>query len=202
MVFYGTRATTLKQGQINNVTCPNCNAITSMSYAIFGKYAHIYWIPSIPLGKENVIECNSCKKTYKLNSLPDGIKKKFEFEKQGARIPIWYFSGLAIILTIIALITYSSFRDKENAAIYVQDPQVGDVYSLDYLGNGFYTTMKVTSISGDTIIVVYNDYETDRKSQISRIDISKNYTTSIDTLTKSDIQFYFREGSIFDADRD
>lgn len=37
MVFYGTNASRLKDIRLNNVTCPNCNEQTSMTYSFFFK---------------------------------------------------------------------------------------------------------------------------------------------------------------------
>lgn len=40
MIFYGTNSSRLKDGQLPNVTCPNCKNQTSMTYTVFGKYAN------------------------------------------------------------------------------------------------------------------------------------------------------------------
>jgi len=32
--------------------------------SIFGRYAHIMWIPFFPVGKTQVAECTRCKRTY------------------------------------------------------------------------------------------------------------------------------------------
>ncbi len=81
MIFYGINSSKLKDGQLNNVTCSNCETQTAMTYGVFGKYFYLYWIPVFPLGKTNILECNSCKKTYKLKELPEQIKHKFKTEK-------------------------------------------------------------------------------------------------------------------------
>ena len=96
MIFYGTNASRLKDGRLNNVTCPNCNNDTAMNYSVFGKYAYLYWIPVFPIGKENVLECNSCNKTYNLNELPDQIKRKFETEKHTG-LPLQHFAGFTAL---------------------------------------------------------------------------------------------------------
>ncbi len=201
MIFYGRNSSRLKDGQINNVTCPNCDNNTSMRYAIFGKYAHIYWIPTFPMGKETIVECNTCDKTYKLKELPDSIRQKFEFEKQGANIPVWYFSGAALIVAIIAAIGYSVSKDKENDALYIQDPQVGDVYSLDMDNSSYYSTMKVVEVVGDSVYVVYNNYEINSRVT-NEIDKDENYDTEKEGLTKEDLSFYYEEGNIYSVDRD
>ena len=205
MIFYGTRGTKIKEGQINNVVCPNCDNLTSMSYGIYGRYAHLYWIPTFPIGKKTIIECNSCKKTYNVTSLPQAIKTKFEFEKQGARIPVWHFSGAILIGCIIGLIGYFSAQDNVENSEQIANPLEGDVYSLQMDESSIYSTMKVVRVTTDSVFVVYNDYETDMKSGISTIDVEKNYSESpesADSYTKEELLFYFEEGTIYDVDRD
>lgn len=202
MIFYGTRATKIKTGQINNVICPKCENQTSMNYGIYGKYAHLYWIPTIPIGKENIIECNTCKQTYNLKGLPPAIQSKFEFEKQGARIPVWYFSGVILIALIIGFISYSIGEDKVEDSEQVNDPQVHDVYSLKMDESGYYSTMKVVEVTSDSVFVVYNDYEIDKRTGIYKIDKAKNYGENTDSFTKYEILLYFEDGTIFDVDRD
>ncbi|WP_298121335.1 zinc-ribbon domain-containing protein [Flavobacterium sp.] len=110
MIFYGTKASNIKNGQIINVDCPHCQTNTSMIYSVFGRYAHVYWIPFFPIGRVTVTECNSCKKTFEFSELPQPIQEKLlrEKEKGGAKTPIWMFSGLGIIAVLVAIGIYSS----------------------------------------------------------------------------------------------
>lgn len=202
MVFYGSKARTLKEGQLINVKCPNCDDGQSMRYTIYGKYAYIYWIPMFPIGKKNILECNHCKRTYKLKDLPNQIKQKFELEKSDTKYPIWYFSGLIILIIAIATAFYLSKKDAENDKLYIQDPLVGDMYSVKTSKNGYYTSMKVTAVTNDSIFVVYNDYEIDRKSKIYKIDKTENYTTETDGYSKEEIKLLFEQEFIYEVDRD
>lgn len=202
MVFYGTNSSRLKDGRLSNVNCPNCNEQTSMTYSVFGKYAYIYWIPIFPLGKVNVLECDNCKRTYKLKELPEQIQQKFDLEKHRG-VPIKHFAGLGIIGALIAWFSYSNAQDKKNEAIYIQSPQVGDVYSMTGNSSGFYTTAKVSAIEADSIFLTFNDYEVDKKSGINDIDKSVNYKkeNTEGYLTK-EIQSLYAEEFIFEIDRD
>ncbi|WP_397363484.1 hypothetical protein [Olleya sp. R77988] len=202
MVFYGSKASKLKEGQLINVDCPNCEEGRSMRYGIYGKYAYIYWIPLFPIGKENILECNNCKRTYDLKELPDHIQQKFEIEKSGADYPIWYFSGLAVIAAIIAIAFYLSKKDAENDKLYIEAPLAGDVYSIETSQKGYYTTMKVTDVTTDSIFVIYNDYEIDRKSKIYKIDKFENYTTETDRYSREEIKSLFEKEFIYEVDRD
>ena len=176
MIFYGRKASRLKDGQLRNVTCPSCDTNTTMTYSIFGKYAHIYWIPTFPMGKENIIECDNCKQTFKVKELPEQIKNKFKLENQDVKTPFWNFSGLAIIACLIASIMYFAKQDDLNAVKYIESPQFGDVYTIDGSESDYSSAMKVIEVTKDSVVVIYNNYETDSYS-ISEINKPENYDT-------------------------
>lgn len=200
MIFYGTNSSRLKDGQLPNVTCPNCKNQTSMTYTVFGKYAYIYWIPLFPMGKVNVLECNHCKRTYKLKELPEQIQRKFEIEKHTG-VPLKHFTGLAIILIGIGYLAYSGSKHKDDEAQFIKAPAIGDVYSILSESKGQYTTMKVTSVTQDSVYVVFNDYEIDKRSAIYKIDKDANYGDYIDGYTKEEIVSLYNEKSIYNIDR-
>lgn len=202
MVFYGSKASKLKEGQLINVKCPNCTEGQTMHYTIYGKYAYVYWIPLFPMGKTYVLECNHCKRTYNLKELPEQIKQKFELEKTGVRFPLWYFSGLIIITLAILVATYLSKKDDENDTLYINNPRIGDVYSVKASQTGYYTSMKVTTVTSDSIYVIFNDYEIDRKSKIYKINKTENYTTELDGYSKLEIKTLFEQEYIYEVDRD
>lgn len=201
MIFYGTKASRLKDGQINNVTCPNCENLTSMSYGIFGKYFYIYWIPIIPIGKTNVLECNSCKKTFKLKELPEQIKHKFELVKHKG-IPFLHFSGLAIIICAITYFSYTNAQHKEDEILFVKAPAIGDIYSYKVPDTGNYSTMKVTKVTNDSVYVIYNDYLVTKSTGISQIDKTSNYNEEFGSLSKEEIINLYDKEIIYNIDRD
>ncbi|MBT8244301.1 MAG: hypothetical protein HKP48_12110 [Winogradskyella sp.] len=105
------------------------------------------------MGKTNVLECDHCKRTYKLKELPNQIQEKFKLEKHSG-VPIKYFAGLGITALIFAGIYYSNSKDKENEAIYIDKPLVGDVYRTTGSSANYYTTAKVTSVASDSIYMI------------------------------------------------
>ena len=202
MIFYGSSSSRLKDGRLSNVTCPNCNEQTSMNYSVFGKYAYIYWIPIFPLGKTNVLECNTCKRTYKLKELPEQIKHKFELEKHKG-IPLKHFTGLAIIGALIAWFSYSSAKDKALEAEYIKAPQIGDIYRASGSQKHWYTTAKVFNLTTDSIYLVFNDYEVDQKSGISDINKKANYNSeNAEGFTLEQLQLLYADEVIYQIDRD
>ncbi len=201
MVFYGTNASRLKDGRLNNITCPNCENQTTMTYSVFGKYAYIYWIPIFPIGKQNILECDSCKKTFKLKELPRQIQSKFELEKHTG-VPIKHFAGLGIIAIAIGFIMYSSSQNKANNLKYINAPEIGDVYSINGSQKGYYSTMRIKDVTNDSIYLISNDYEVDKKSGIDKIDVDKNYTTEEYSISKQEIIGLYTDETIFEIDRD
>ena len=201
MIFYGTKASTIKNGQIINVDCPNCETNSSMIYSVFGKYAHIYWIPLFPIKKITVTECNNCKKTFEYKELPQAIQTKLdrEKEKDGAKTPIWMFSGLFIIATLVAFGIYSSGETEKKEAEYLKAPKVGDIYRFES-NPGFYSTMKVESVLKDSLHVFINKVETNKTSGVDDIDKPENYS-EIYGYSKAEIIKMYKDKEIYEINR-
>ena len=202
MIFYGTRATNIRNGQIINADCPHCEKNTSMNYSVFGKYGHVYWIPFFPMEKITIAECNSCKKTFEYKDLPESIKTKFQRikEKTPVRFPIWMFSGCFIILGLIGFGFYDSQKTDMNNAEYIKSPKTGDVYYIK-ISEKHYTTARVDKVSRTEVYLTNNDYEIDLESDISSIDEAKNYTDSKDTVSVLQIQDTFKNETIIEVKR-
>jgi hypothetical protein len=202
LIYYGTKATNLKNGQIINVDCPNCNTNVSMIFSVFGKYGHLYLIPFFPIKKLTFAECNSCKKTFEQVELPSTIQQKIEREKEKNKIknPIWMFSGLFVITAIVGLISYNSHQTDLDTATYIKNPKTGDVYFVNTT-NDHYTTMKVNQISKDSVTVFVNEMEIDSKTDIDKINLDKYYKNKY-SISKKDILKLYDEKKIYEIKRD
>lgn len=202
LFYYGTKATNLKNGQIINVDCPNCNTNVSMIYSVYGKYAHLYLIPFFPVKKLTFTECNSCKKTFEQAELSSSIQQKLEREKEknAVKTPIWMFSGLFIIAIITAMGFYSSHQTDVDSENFIKSPKVGDVYLLNST-DGFYTTMKIDQISKDSLNVFLNDMEIDSKSEMYKIDVDTNYNSKR-SIAKKDLLKLYTDQKIFEVKRE
>jgi hypothetical protein len=203
MIFYGSRARRLKDGKVNNVTCPcERKELTSMTYSVFGKYAHIYWIPLFPLGKSNVLECDHCKKTFKLKNTTGQIQSKFETEKHRG-VPIFHFTGIIIIVLLIFWAFYQSSATEEKELEYLAQPQIGDVYRTEGSNSSYYTTAKVTEIVGDSIYLIFNEYEVNKRSAVHELDIPNNYKIeNTEGFLLEEIKGLYEENIIYQIDRD
>ena len=200
--YYGTKATNLKNGQVINVDCPNCNTNVSMIYSVFGKYAHLYLIPFFPIKKLTFAECNSCRKTFEQVELPSLIQQKLEREKEKnkAKTPIWMFSGLFAIAAIVGMALFSSHQTDVDTATFIKDPKVGDIYFLNSVTEGRYTSMKVDKVSKDSLIIFLNEMEIDLKTDVYKIDLAENYKKTYSISRKNMLNLY-NEKKIFEVKR-
>lgn len=70
MIFFGLKSKTLKKGVLSNVLCNYCEEESNMEYDIIQKYFHLYFIPFIPLKKEDTICCSNCGGVYVNKNIP------------------------------------------------------------------------------------------------------------------------------------
>ncbi len=165
MIFYGTRATSLGEENIEE-TCPACGTPNSVHMAIFQKYAHIYWIPLFPFSKTGATVCTHCKQSLELKQMPPAFKEKYERLKSQKSAPIWTFSGLGLIAVLIVVGMVSAKRSEGRMQGMVQDARVNDVYEVK-LPDKQYSLYKVQEIKGDSIWVLEHMYETNKLSGLS-----------------------------------
>lgn len=203
MIFYGSKAANLKNGKLLNMQCSNCNQTTSMTYSVYGKYAHVYWIPFFPFEKTAFVECDSCKRTFEDKELTPENKKKLysENERTGkTKYPLWMFSGLALVGALIAFGTYQSGVTDDEEKEFAKVPKMNDVYHIK-LTNGFYSSAKVTDVNKDSVLLIFNNYETDASTGIDKIDLDKNYTDAIFSYSRKRVVELQKADTIYTIER-
>jgi hypothetical protein len=104
-MIYGTRGKFLGNFQVKDIPCPYCKEVQNQNMSIFGRYAHVMWIPLFPIGKTPIAECTHCKRTYDSSEFSD--KMHMIGRELGTRVnsPKWMWSGLFIIAGLILIST-------------------------------------------------------------------------------------------------
>lgn len=105
MIIFGSNARKIGDFKVANSVCSYCEQERSQHISVFGKYAHIFWIPLFPIGKKAVAECTHCKRTIEQKEFSPTLKKLYQENKDKAKRPIWHWSGLGILGLLIGLIT-------------------------------------------------------------------------------------------------
>ena len=200
MIIYGSRAVHLKSSNPLNLKCPNCETQGSVVLSIFRKHAHVFWIPLFPIGKLGVSECQHCKNVLKVKQMPERVKNEYIILKADTKGPIWQYAGLLLIGGLFMWGSYTAKEDKKNELAYLSSPQTGDVYEYE-IEYKHYSTLKVTSISTDSVFVTPNNYEIGKKTRMYKIDKPENYAKFSYGISKTKVKEMYESGEIFDINR-
>ncbi len=200
MIFFGSRGTNLHNEQVSGIKCSHCEQTTTHTISIYGRYFHVWWIPTFPIGKKGFSECNNCKRTLESKEMNESLKLAYQNVNSNTKSPIWYWSGIGIVGVLIGLISFMAGRHDKDAITYINAPKTGDTY--EYKPNESYSLLKVASVSQDSVFVISNDYEIGRQSKLYKIDKPENYTTEPYGISKDELKNLFESKDILDVDRD
>ena len=199
MIIYGTRATHLKSVQLPNETCPNCNTKGSMVMSVFSRYAHIFWLPTFPVGRRGGSQCTNCQQVLEPKQMPTFLKLQYDQLIGQTKIPLWSWSGLALIVGLITFASYSAGVDKENEKKYVEAPMVGDIYRVE-TDSGAYSLMKVVEVTPDSLLIFFNQYQVDKMAAVYKLK-SKEYDSIGYWMSRRTIAEMYKNKEIFGVDR-
>lgn len=203
--FYGIRTKFIKAIEALNEVCANCNKAGFMSLQYYQRYFHVFWIPTIPLGKTCYSVCGNCKQTLDKSKMSVTLREKADREKSNVKAPLLYLLGPVIWAAIIGgfiLIGYiGSYFNHKNVDKYVVDPKVNDVYVME--GNqGKYLPMKIKKVQGDKVIFLLGTYEYEKGSDAEDDDdVADYYSNDEDTYTKQELQNLNKSKQIYSIRR-
>lgn len=200
MIIYGTRPVHLKT--INNtlLKCGNCQEQGHISFHYYSSHFHVFWIPLFPYRRKGGSSCMHCDENLKPKQMPESMKRAYQETKREVKIPIWQFSGLALIALIIAYSFYASGKTSDQKDAYIASPRAGDVYS--YETEGGYSTLKVAEVTGDSLFVIPNEYEVDRVMGVYKLDKPENYADYMYGISRNEIERMHADSEIFSIERE
>ncbi|MBC6612610.1 hypothetical protein H8B15_16935 [Hymenobacter sp. BT507] len=185
---------------VTDVVCASCYTPNTLQISIFGRYAHVYWVPFFPIGKISVSECEHCRQVLEGKQMPEALKAKVAQVKAHAKIPFWHFAGLILIAVAIVVSFVFNYVNHQHTTAYVAQPQVGDVYHVRT--DSAYSLLKVAAVHGNSVELLANDYQTDNLSRLNEIDKPENYAEEPFDLTPLDLQIMLQKEQIVKVERD
>ncbi len=198
MLIYGWKSTPIGSEDLGS-KCSHCGTMLSVQVFVFQKYAHVFWIPAFPIGKTGGSHCSHCKQTLKPKEMPQDVKLSYDNLRARSKAPVWTFSGLAIFAL---LVTWGIFASRQSAAAnakMILAPQPGDVYEVKQ-GPSSFTLYKVSRVEGDSVYILHNMYESNKRSGLSGL-LNKEYDPEPEVLAKSELKELFDKGTIDDIRR-
>ena len=109
MFLAGKKSTVLKSEHSQNLTCPKCNEKNVTKVSIIGTYKHLLQIPFLSGGKSGESTCNSCQQKFSLKNMPATIKLAYFELKETTKTPIWFFTGLIVIKSLVLIKIFSKY---------------------------------------------------------------------------------------------
>jgi len=165
MIFYGTRAKSLGAQALGGVACQSCGQSGVVAH-VFQKYFHIFWIPVLPYKKLVATECARCQQALAGEDVPPMYQAQLETFRASVKTPWYMYTGLVLILFLVAGGYYVYQKNQELRASYVAHPQVGDLYVIDVqkglaLKDAQYPfrVLKITNVKDKTVTLVSGHYE-------------------------------------------
>jgi hypothetical protein len=201
MIVYGTKAKQLAKEALTD-KCPNCGTQNSLDMYVFQKYAHLFWIPFMPIGKTGVSQCSHCKQVLKQKEMPTQLKAAYDNVKAQTKTPVWTFIGLALVVVLItSAIIGDKNKNAQNAKL-IEAPHKGDVFEVR-TPDRQYTLIKVEEVKSDTIYVREHIYTTNKISGL--YDLKRKgdtgYLEEVTAFDKKELKSMFDKGDIINIIR-
>jgi len=109
MFLAGKKSSILKSKISKGIICTNCKTNGSTKITVLGFYKHLLQIPFISGGKTGTSNCAKCNQTYELKNMPAAIKLTYYELKETLKTPIWFYTGLIILKTLILIKIFSKY---------------------------------------------------------------------------------------------
>jgi hypothetical protein len=201
MIIYGVRNKQLA-GEVIADKCENCGNNNCIDMHVFQRYAHIFWIPLLPLGKTGVSQCDNCKQVLKSSKMTANLKIAYQNVAAQTKTPIWTFTGIAIIAVFIVFGINSDNKKQEKIKQYIAVPQKGDVLSIKTKEHN-YTIYRIDAVKNDSIFIQPSNYEANKISGLKEL---KNkgeagYSEDVFGMSKTELQQLLTKEEIYDIER-
>ena len=201
MIIYGTGKKKLLSETVME-KCQNCGNQFCVDVIIYQKWFHVFWVPILPNGKTGVSQCSKCKQVLAPNQMSSSIKMTYDHLLKQAMAPIWTYSGITLIVVLIAFFTITDFMNDAKNKKLVLAPQKGDIFKVKTADN-LYTLYKVEKVEGDSVFILINNYETNKSTGLN--DLKRKgedaYSPVIFSFSKKDLEEMYKKGEILDIER-
>jgi hypothetical protein len=199
MIIYGQRASHLATEPVVG-PCAYCAAPNSRRVSVFGRYAHIYWIPLFSMGKTGAAECGHCRQVLQPKEMDSPLKQALEEVKQQVRVPIWHFSGVILLVAAVLWSLIAQSNNHKKTESFVQAPHKGDLYHIR-TENGHYSLLKVQDVTGNSVKLLANNYEMASMREVAKLNKPENYASEPVELTRYDLNIMLTKEQILEVER-
>lgn len=201
MIISGTNSKLINQQSFKG-KCHYCGEENCVEIHVKQNYWHVFWIPFVPTKKVAVSVCMNCKNTLEGKDLPEDYNYAYQKIKSESKTPIWMWSGLGLVVLLIAFGVYTGNQNDEENLKLVSAPKSGDVYEFR-TKEGNYTLAKVYSVKGDSVYLKWSLFETDKITGLSKIETKsdESFSQSSEGFTVKQLSEQMESGELIDIIR-
>lgn len=126
MIIYGGKASNIGSFDIQNSECDYCEQGDTQHVSVFGRYAHIFWIPMFPIGRTAVAECTHCKRTIPKKEFSSSLRQQYRENSAEVKRPFWHWFGSGLIGFFVgsAMIAGMFTKEDPRRALLTADEQM------------------------------------------------------------------------------
>jgi len=154
LVIVGKKVARIGNYIDNDHICYPCKAF-DREIKVYRPYFHFCYIPVFPIGgRQFEIRCRNCGDETK----SENIIRKYE---RSAKTPFYLYSALILFVGIAAFWFYWSKNMQKHKIEYVQNPEIGDVYTIteDKNSGTTYSFLRIIGTSQDSVIALHNNLD-------------------------------------------
>jgi len=200
MIIPGWKKIDLGSYNPKNISCQNCKTSGSLIINIYFWRLHFWGIPLFPIRKTGKSSCFKCNQSLRPTKMPSDIKLEYQNLKGRSTISIWQYTGIIILIFFFSWIFLEIKEDKIIEKEYFETPMIGDTYDYQ-IEKGKYSTFKIITLKKDSIIVLKNKFNTQRKHKVMNIDKDENYLHIKYGFSKEEINLMYQQELIFGINR-
>src|SRR5688500_2605740 len=131
--------------------------------------------------------------------MPQVLKLSYKDLRTRSKTPIWTYSGTFVFVLFVACGIFLSRQSAAANAKMILTPQAGDIYKVKEAA-GRYTLYKVSRVAGDSVYILHNLYETNKRSGLTEL-MKKEFDPEPELLLKSELKEMLDKGTISDVKR-
>ncbi|WP_426490864.1 hypothetical protein [Hymenobacter sp. 102] len=199
MIIYGYRSSHLLTEPITG-ECLACSASTGMRMSVFGRYAHVYWVPLFSIGKVGASECGHCQQVLKPQEMDSRLRQTFQELEQRAKVPVWHFIGLLGLAALVMWGLVASSNNHRANQTFITNPHKGDLYHVR-TSNGHYSLWKVQDVTGNAVKLLANNYEIDNERKVQALNQPEYFAPDPLELTRYDLKIMLEKQEIVEVER-
>jgi hypothetical protein len=199
MLLFGVRSKIVKNLEHPGVLCPSCGKENGLQSSVLIRYVHFFRIPFFPLQKKGVCVCKHCRRAVDQKEAVSGPVAERQGLLRGG-YPVWMFSGSALILFALSGFFLSGFLEARKLHAYLRHPQPEDCYEIKTVG-GYYTLMKVSRFTEDSVWFLLNKYESNKLPEMLRLDGDTNYFPQEQGYSVQELDTMRQNGSLLKIHR-